>query len=131
MTDMIYISIGIGIGAVLGVGLFILIKWLRSRKEEEEYEPTGKVGYRTFSSNTFYKFTLIVEQIDKIESKVKIKILEVDINRDCKENRDACLKHWGKGDWVYEKDFTWTKKSAGEIRQEKIDSIIGNDGNNP
>ena len=120
-------------GAVGGVLLYMLIR--RIFKKKPTYEPTGRLGYCR-AQNGGYHYVLIVEEIDRIENhtldkrRIKIKVLEVDIDLDCNKTEAQCLKDWGRPSWVLETEFIWDEKTAAEIRQEKIDSIVGNEDNN-
>lgn len=143
-------------GAVGGIVLFILIKWLFFRNEYEiepgteeklsiestliaypDYEPNGNVGIIRVCFNGSYG-NIIVEEIDRVETQtgqkecmVKIKILEISMDRDCTSSEQDLLVNWGKSDWISHNEVVWNEKTAAEVRQEKIDGLVGNDDDNP
>lgn len=123
-------SILIAIGFIFGVTTYMLVKWLFfNKKKESTYEPTGKLGFKRYNTAS-YKFVIIVEKVDEIVDKIKkdgiikIKIIEVSVDRECDKTIDECLAAWGGNNWVRKEDFTWNEKSAAEVREEKIDGLV-------
>jgi len=132
--NSILLILYVSIGTVL---LYVLISRILKKKtiKTPDYIPKGRLGYKRIECKSCYA-TLIVEEIDRIENhklgkkRIKIKVIEVSVDRDCKKSKEQCLEAWGGSDWVSESQFVWDEKSAAEIRQEKIDSIVGENNNN-
>lgn len=82
------------------------------KKKVTKYKPTGKLGWFNMNGNSVYSsvgfnYSVIVEVIQTVNDRTKVKILEVDIHRNCSKSREACLKDYGRGDWVVTNQFRW------------------------
>jgi hypothetical protein len=83
------------------------MSWFRKKKNVIPYIPQGRVGYRRVSNEYPFCFTIVVEEIGKIGIRSKIRILEVDIDKDCIKTKEQCLLKWGLGDWVPTDYINW------------------------
>jgi hypothetical protein len=98
-----------------------MMKWLKKKKVIVPYIPQGKVGYiRKESAGRSYEFTVIFEEIGRIGSRSKIRILEVDVDRDCNKNKQQCLSWWGVGDWIGTDNVYW---ETDEQRVERLGNV--------
>lgn len=79
----------------------------KKKRKTVPYIPKGRVGYRRAGQNFPYYFTVVVEEIGRVAGRSKIRILEVDIDRDCDRTKEQCLKKWGLGDWVSTDYIHW------------------------
>jgi hypothetical protein len=80
----------------------------KKKKQYVPYVPQGRVGYlrKELGSRT-YEFTVIFEEIGQIGQRSKIRILEVDVDRDCNKTKKQCLDRWGIGDWLPTDNLHW------------------------
>lgn len=90
-----------------------------SKKIKTKYKPTGKLGWYTKNDYPFY-FTILFEKLYDVNSKSKVKILEVDVRRDCTRTREECLKHASVGDWVNTSSITWETDEQYNIRINQV-----------
>lgn len=80
--------------------------WFRKKKNVIPYTPQGRVGYRRVDDYPFY-FTTVVEEIGRIGQRSKVRILEVDIDKDCNKTKKQCLLEWGVGQWIITNSINW------------------------
>jgi len=79
---------------------------MRRKVKIEKYKPKGRIGYIS-KTNFPYYYNIIVEKLQEVNEASRIKILEVDVHRDCTKTKDACLRHCGIGDWVSTSSIKW------------------------
>ncbi len=90
----------------------------KKKKQYVPYVPQGRVGYlRKELSGCTYEFTVIFEEIGQIGQRSKIRVLEVDVDRDCNKTRSQCLNRWGIGDWLTTVNIHW---ETDEQRSERL-----------
>lgn len=76
------------------------------KKKNTPYTPNGRVGYYRVSSYP-YNFTLIVEELTVVSHRSKVKILEVDLDSDCRVTKKQCIRYLGWGEWVRTSYINW------------------------
>jgi hypothetical protein len=82
--------------------------WFSRKKKKVPYIPQGRIGYyRKWDTIYGYYYVIVVEEIGRIGIRRKVKILEVDIFRDCSKSEKQCLDNYGMGDWVKAENFSW------------------------
>lgn len=94
------------------------MSWKFWKKREEilvPYIPQGRIGCRRLT-NVLYESTIIVEEIGRIGNRVKIKILDVSIDRDCNKTKEQILKWWGVCDWVPSNSIAWENEEQKHTR---------------
>jgi hypothetical protein len=93
--------------------------WKKNQSEEEfvPYIPQGRLGYKRLNLNNIWYFTIIVEKIGEIGNRCKIKVIEVDVDRDCNKTKTQCLHKWGGGDWVDTSYFIWESEEQRFLRR--------------
>jgi hypothetical protein len=89
--------------------------WFSKKITKTKYKPTGRLGWYTKNDYPFY-FTILFERLYDVNTKSKVKILEVDVRRDCTRTREECLKHASVGDWVSTSAITWETDEQYHIR---------------
>lgn len=77
-----------------------------NKKSKSKYKPKGKIGIFAKSSFPFY-YSLIFERLQQVSNRTHVKILAVDICRNCTRNRDECLRDAQMGDWVVTSNVLW------------------------
>lgn len=80
--------------------------WFSKEEKKKKYKPTGKIGWFTKTDYPYY-YTLIFEKLYEVGSKSKVKLLEVDVRRDCTRTRQECLRNASAGDWVTTSSISW------------------------
>jgi hypothetical protein len=94
--------------------------WPFKKKKKKPYIPQGRIGYfRKWDTIYQYYYVIIVEEIGRIGLRRKVKILEVDIFRDCNKSKSQCLNNYGMGEWVKAENFSW------ESEDDKARRLIG------
>jgi hypothetical protein len=89
----------------------------KKKKPYIPYVPQGRVGYlRKELSSKLYEFTVIFEEIGRIEGKSKVRILEIDVDRDCTKTKKQCIDRWGIGDWLNTGGIYWETDEQRAIR---------------
>ena len=92
------------------------MSWFRkSKSKQEKYKPIGRIGWYTKDTYPYY-YTLIFEKIYDIATKSKVRLLEVDVRRDCKHTKEECIKHVAIGDWVSTHGVVWETDEQYYIR---------------
>jgi hypothetical protein len=81
--------------------------WFSKKKKKVPYIPKGRVGYLRKELSNLYYFTVIFEEIGRIGARSKIRVIEVDIDRDCNKTEGQCLTRWGIGDWLNTESIHW------------------------
>lgn len=89
----------------------------KKKKLYVPYVPQGRIGYLRKDINSTYYFTVIFEEIGQIGQRSKVRILEVDVDRDCNKTRKQCLDRWGIGDWLTTTHIHW---ETNEQRAERL-----------
>lgn len=71
-----------------------------------KYKPLGRLGH--FNRNDYpYRYTIIFEKLCEINDRSRVKILEVDVKRDCTKTKEECLKDCSAGEWVSTSKINW------------------------
>ena len=81
------------------------------------YVPQGRIGFKRIEANNTWYFNIIVEEIGNVDNKSKIKVIELNIDRDCDKTKDQCLKRWGGGNWFNTTYFRWETEEQKCLRQ--------------
>jgi hypothetical protein len=93
----------------------------KKKKTYVPYVPQGRVGYlRKELSVRDYEFTVIFEEIGQIGQRSKVRILEIDVDRDCNKSKEQCIKRWGIGDWLLTNNIHWETDEQRDIRLGEI-----------
>ena len=79
----------------------------KKKSKKVPYIPQGKIGYLRREIGNIYYFVVIFEEIGQIGARSKVRILEVDIDRDCNKTKKQCLDRWGIGDWLTTSNINW------------------------
>jgi len=96
--------------------------WFKKKKKKKvPYIPQGRVGYIRKEINNLYYFTTIFEEIGRIGSRSKVRIIEVNIDRDCNKSEHQCLTTWGIGDWLTSAHVRWESEQQ---RAERLGQTI-------
>lgn len=85
------------------------------RKKKVPYVPQGRIGYYRKNDYPWY-FTVIVEEIGRIGTRSKIKIIDLSIDRDCDKSKKSCLKKFGIGDYIITNNINWETDEQRAIR---------------
>jgi hypothetical protein len=93
----------------------------KKKKVIVPYVPLGRVGYVRKELVGTYEFTAVFEEIGQIGQRSKVRILEIDVDRDCSESKQQCLTRWGIGDWVRTTNISW---ETDEQRAERLGHMI-------
>lgn len=111
------------------------------KKKVTKYKPTGKLGwFNMYGKNPLYgsagfNYTIIVETIYVVGERTKVKILEVDIHRNCNKSKGDCLTDYGRGEWIVTNQFQWetdtqhaTRISAiTQTEYENVEELLNDD----
>lgn len=111
------------------------------KKKVTKYKPTGKLGWFNMNGHNplhgsaGFNYTVIVEVIHVVGVRTKVKILEVDIHRNCNKSRGDCLKNYGRGDWVVTDQFMWETteqhltrvNTIEQTEYENVDELLDDD----
>lgn len=79
----------------------------KKKSKKVPYIPQGKVGYLRKDISNIYYFVVIFEEIGQIGNRSKVRILEVDVDRDCNKTKKQCLDRWGIGNWLTTSNIHW------------------------
>jgi len=79
----------------------------KKKKQYVPYVPQGRIGYLRKEINNIYYFVFIFEEIGQIAGRSKVRILEIDVDRDCNKTPKQCLDRLGIGDWLITSDIHW------------------------
>lgn len=92
--------------------------WFKRKSKKVPYIPQGRVGY--FYKNDWpFHYSIIVEEIGRINERSKVKILEIDTHRDCSKSDSQILRDYSRGEWIITRQFTW------ESEEDKARRLIG------
>lgn len=92
------------------------MSWFRKKKNVIPYTPQGRVGYRRVSNDYPFYFTIVVEEIGRIGGRSKVRVLEVDVDKDCYKTKKQCLRKWGLGNWIPTDSIHWETDEQRRIR---------------
>jgi len=93
----------------------------KKKKTYVPYAPQGRIGYfRKHDTIRDYYYVIVVEQIGEIGIRRKVRILEVDIFRECPKSKSQVLDNYGMGEWVRSENFSWESDSR---RAERLGQI--------
>ena len=88
------------------------------KKKKKPYIPQGRIGY-FYRNNWPFHYSIIVEQVGRINDRSRVKILEIDIHRDCSKSKSAILHNYSRGEWILTNQFIW------ETEDDKARRLIG------
>ena len=88
--------------------------------EKPPYIPQGRMGYcreySTVCGSTHFHYIVAVEELQQIGDRSRVKILDVNVYRDCRKSKSQCLKDYGMSDWINRSLFEWETNEQWEDR---------------
>jgi hypothetical protein len=84
-------------------------------KKKVKYKPVGKIGHFCRGDYPYY-YTIVFERLYDVADRSKVKILEIDIRRDCTKTKEQCLSNASAGEWVSTAAIKWETDEQYRIR---------------